>query len=451
MKLAWLMVLCLMGSALNAPPPVAVASDKGTNWPQWRGPESSGISPEKNVPTEWSATKNIEWKTPLPGRGHSSPVIWGNKIFLTTSLEGPVITDAKAPTHFLRGKEFLHPDSVGADRSYTLKVLALDARTGKMLWERTAYEGRVYDHRHKKNTYASPTPATDGRYLYVFFGSEGLYCYDFGGNLVWKASLGPMGTMGMGTGTSPVLYENLVIVQCDQEFEGEGAFTAAVDKKTGKQVWKSERKEAATWATPLLVRTPERTELVASGAYRIVSYDPATGRELWRTEGLMSNAIPSPVANREMVFVSAGYPAKKVIAIRLGGSGDLTATPNIVWKYDKGTAYVPSPILYGEHLYVMTDKGLVTCLDARTGQVKYEGARVPVPATFSASPVAFEGKILLTSEDGDTFVIKAGPVHEVLRSNSLGEPVYASPAIAEGRLFIRGEKHLYCIREKAGR
>ncbi len=451
MKLAWLLMLCLMGSALNVPPPAAGASDKGTNWPQWRGPESSGISPEMNLPTEWSATKNIEWKTPLPGRGHSSPVIWGNKIFLTTSLEGPVITDAKAPTHFLRGKEFLHPDSVGADHSYTLKVLALDARTGKILWERTAYEGTVYDNRHKKNTYASPTPATDGHHLYVFFGSEGLYCYDFRGNLIWKASLGPMGTMGMGTGISPVLYENLVIVQCDQEFEGEGAFTAAVDKKTGKQVWRSERKEAATWATPLLVRAPERTELVASGAYRIVSYDPATGRELWRTEGLMSNAIPSPVANREMVFVSAGYPAKKVIAIRLGGSGDLTATPNIVWKYDKGTAYVPSPILYGEHLYLMTDKGLVTCLDARTGQVKYEGARVPVPATFSASPVAFEGKILMTSEDGDTFVIKAGPVHEVLRTNSLGEPVYASPAIAEGRLFIRGEKHLYCIREKASR
>jgi len=451
MKLARLMVLCLMGSALNVPPPAVGASDKGTNWPQWRGPESSGISPETNLPTEWSATKNIEWKTPLPGRGHSSPVIWENKIFLTTSLEGPVITGAKAPTHFLRGKEFLHPDSVGADHSYTLKVLALDARSGKILWERTAYEGKVYDNRHKKNTYASPTPATDGRHLYVFFGSEGLYCYDFRGNLIWKASLGPMGTMGMGTGISPVLYENLVIVQCDQEFEGEGAFTAAVDKKTGKQVWRSERKEAATWATPLVVRTPERAELVASGAYRIVSYDPATGRELWRTEGLMSNAIPSPVANREMVFVSAGYPAKKVIAIRLGGSGDLTATPNIVWKYDKGTAYVPSPILYGEHLYVMTDKGLVTCLDARTGQVKYEGARVPVPATFSASPVAFEGKILLTSEDGDTFVIKAGPVHEVLRSNSLGEPVYASPAIADGRLFIRGEKHLYCIREKTGR
>ncbi len=430
--------ICLLPCAVSNP----------ANWPQWRGPQGSGVSPEKDLPGEWSAKKNIQWKTPIPGRGHSSPVVWGKRVFLTTSFEGPVAPGARAPKHTVQGKDFLHPDSVGADHSYTLRVLALDAETGKILWEKIAYEGTVYDNRHRKNTYASPTPVTDGRHVYVFFGSEGLYCYDFKGNLVWKASVGPLGTLGMGTGISPVLYENLVILQCDQEYEGEGAFIAAVDKKTGKQVWRAERKEAVTWATPVLVRTPERAELVTSGAYHIVSYDPASGRELWRTEGLMSNAIPSPVAGHNMVFVSTGYPAKRVVAIRLGYSGDLNGPPAIAWRYDKGTAYVPSPILYGDYLYLVTDKGILSCLDAKTGAVKYDNGRVPAPATFSASLWAFDDKVFLTSEDGDTYVVKAGPNHQILGVNPLGEPVYATPAVSGGRIFIRGDKNLYCIRKK---
>jgi outer membrane protein assembly factor BamB len=251
--------------------------------------------------------------------------------------------------------------------------------------------------------------------------------------------------MGLGYGISPVLYENLVILQCDQEDGGPVSFIAAVDKRTGKEVWRTERTHRKTWATPLLVRTERRAELIASGAETIISYDPATGKELWRSEGVKGHAIPSPVAGHGMVIVSAGFPAKRAFAIKLGGSGDLTGTPNVVWNYDKGTAYVPSPILYGDYIYLMTDRGILTCLDAKTGQVKYEGGRVPVPATFTASPVAYEGKVLLTSEDGETFVIKAGPAHEVVRTNSVGEPVYASPAIAGGKLFVRGEKHLFCI------
>lgn len=357
MKLAYLLIVCLLGGAANAHP--AVGAPARSNWPQWRGPGNSGVSPEKDLPTEWSDSKNIDWKTPIPGRGHSSPVVWGKRIFLTTSLEGPVVPGAGAVKHMIQGKEFLHPDSVGADRSYTLRVLCLDSETGRILWERTAYEGTAYDNRHRKNSYASPTAVTDGRHVYVFFGSEGLYCYDFNGKLVWKTSLGGIATMGMGAGTSPVLYENLVILQCDQD-TGEGSFIAAVDKKTGKQVWKVSRKDPTSWATPILIRTTQRTELVASGSETVTSYDPATGKELWRAKGVQSNAIPTPVTNGEMVFVSAGYPAKRVLALRLGGSGDLTDTPGLAWKYDKGTAYVPSPILYGELLYLMTDKGLLT-------------------------------------------------------------------------------------------
>lgn len=419
---------------------------KGSNWPQWRGPEGQGVSEEKGLPLEWSDAKNIKWKTALPGRGHSSPIVWGNRIFLTTAIEGAIVPGKQAVKHMDEGKEFKHPDAVGGDRRHTFKVICLDRDSGKILWERTAYEGTVYDDHHKKGGYASSTPATDGKYVYAFFGSEGLYCYDFKGDQVWKESFGGIATMGMGTATSPLLYENLVILQCDED-SGEKSFIVACDKKTGKQVWRTPRKVQASWATPILVRAGGRTELITSGNELVISYDPATGKEYWRCKGVESNAIPTPLAGHNMVFISAGYPAKRTIAIRLGGSGDISNTPNIAWSYDKGTAYVPSPILYGDYIYLTTDRGILTCLDAKTGKVVYEGGRVPVPATFTASPVAFEGRILLTSEDGDTFVVKAGAKHEVVGTNSLGEPVYASPAISKGKIFIRGEKNLYCIGE----
>ena len=425
------------------------ARAQSSNWPGWRGPAGTGISTEKNLPVEWGASKNIQWKTAIAGRGHSSPIIWGKKIFLTSSIEGPVVTGAKAVQHIRSGQVYVHPDSVGGDHSYTLMVLCLDRDTGKVVWEKTAYQGTVYDDRHRKNTYASSTPVTDGRFVYAFFEAEGLYCYDFDGKLIWKKSLGKIAKMGMGHGMSPVLYEGLIILQCDQEDGGPGSFITALDKRSGKEVWRVERNHRKTWATPLLIKTADRWEMVTSGAETIISYDPATGKELWRCKGVESHAIPSPVVGHNMVFVTAGSHSKRAMAIRLGGAGDLSDTSSVVWKYQKGTAYVPSPILYGDYLYLMTDKGLLTCLDAKTGEVKYEGGRVPVPATFTASPVAYDGKILLTSEDGDTFIIKSGPVHEVLRTNSLGEPVYASPAISQGKIFIRGEKTLYCISARA--
>jgi len=414
------------------------------NWPQWRGPDGSGISTEKNLPSEWSPTKNIKWKTPIEGRSHSSPIVWGNRIFLTTAVEGAEVAGAKAVKHQIDGKDFIHPDSVGANKKHTFKVIALDRDSGKMVWQSTAWEGTPYDDRHRKSSYAASTPATDGKMVYAFFGTEGLYAYDFKGKLVWKAQLGNIGTLGMGAATSPILFDNFVIVQADEE-NATASFIVALDKKTGKEVWKTPRKIQVSWCTPLLVRTATRTELITSGTENVIAYDPATGKELWRHKGLESNAIPSPVANSEMAYLVAGFPTKITYAIRLGQNGDLTGTPNVPWKYEKGTAYVPSPILYGDYLYLTTDRGILTALDAKTGEVKYEGGRIPIPATFTASPVAYEGKILMTSEDGDTFMIKAGPKHEILGTNSVGEAVYASPAIADGRIFIRGEKNLYCI------
>jgi len=272
-----------------------------SNWPQWRGPNGAGVSSEAGLPTQWSPTINIRWKTAIFGRGHSSPIVWNNRIFLTSSIEGHVVPGAEAVRHVSnRGQEYVHPDSVGANHSYTMKLFCLNAGTGKILWEKTVYEGTVYDNRHRKNTYASATPATDGKFVYLSFEAEGLYCYDLNGKLVWKTSLGKIAKGGMGPGTSPVLFENLVILQCDQE-NGEGSFIAAVDKKTGKEVWRVSRNHRRSWATPLLVKTAKRTELIASGAESVIAYDPASGKELWRAPGVVSNPIPSPVASGDLV------------------------------------------------------------------------------------------------------------------------------------------------------
>lgn len=435
--ISFLLTLTLLSSNAGA--------SAGANWPQWRGPDGQGVSTETGLPTEWSDAKNVKWKTAIAGRGHSSPIVWGKKIVLTTALDGEIVPGRKpGVTHKLSdGSEFVHPDAVGADLKHTFKVVCLDRDTGKIIWERVAYEGAVQDSRHKKASFASSTPATDGKYVFAFFGSEGLYAYDFNGKQIWKQNLGTLGTASVGYGVSPLLYGNLVIMQCDES--GMNSFIAAFDKKTGREVWRVPRKVDVTWSTPVLVQTGKRTELVTSAAEAIIAYDPSTGKELWRHKGLESNAVPSPVVSNDLVVLTSGYPTKIALALKAGGSGDVTGTTQLVWSYNKGTAYVPSPILYGDYIYLMTDRGLLTCLDAKTGKMEYEGARVPKPTTFMASPVAYEGKILLTSEEGETFILKAGPKHEVLRSNSLGEPVYASPAIANGNIFIRGERHLFAI------
>jgi outer membrane protein assembly factor BamB len=414
------------------------------NWPQWRGPGGRGIA-QGVYPESWSATDNVAWKTEIPGRGHSSPVVWGDRVFLTTSIAGEQYPGRQAPDHLGFDMEpgYLHPDSVGVDYAHTLRVLALDTASGAIVWEQTVYEGPVYDNRHRKNTYASATVVTDGDMVFASFESEGIYAFDVDGTPRWSASFGGMAKAGLGPGTSPILYGDLLILQGDQEM-GNGSFIAALDRATGDVVWYTQRSNRRSWATPLLVDTGSRTELLASGAEAVIAYDPATGKELWRSEGTISHPIPSIVAGDGLAFATAGSQRKVALALRVGADhGD----DRIAWRYDKGTAYVPSPILYRGLLYLMTDRGIVTCLDPASGEVVYEGGRVPVPATFTASPVAFDGKILLTSEDGDTFVLRAGPQHEILRTNSLGEPVYASPALAGGTIYIRGARHLFAVRQ----
>jgi outer membrane protein assembly factor BamB len=426
-----LAIVVLMASAAPA---------VGENWPQWRGPGGQGISSESNVPTDWQPDRNLAWKVVLPGSGHSSPVVWGDRIFLTAAIEGDVIPGAKAVDHVVDGKPWVHPDSVAADRRHTLKVLALDAQKGTIVWEQTAYEGTVYDARHRRSSYAAPTPVTDGTRVFAYFGPEGLYAFDTSGKLLWK-SIEKFRTLGLGTGTSPVLYDKLVIVQRDEN-EGEKSSIVAYEAASGKEAWRVKRPVQISWGTPVLVNAGGRQELVTPGSEFVIAYDPATGKELWRTKGVESNAIHTPLVGHGLVIVTAGYPAKKVIAIRPGMVPD---DKRVAWEYAKGTGYVLSNILYNEYLYLLTDNGVVTCLDPKTGAIKYEGGRVPVPARFMGSPVAFEGFVAMTSEDGDTYMLKAGPVHEIVRTNSVDEPVYSSLAISNGRIYIRGEKHLFAI------
>ena len=441
--------------------PLLAGSETASNWPQWRGPGGQGISQEKGFPLDWSNTQNVAWKASIPGRGHSSPVIWGDRIFLTTAIRLEKVEGAGAITHYRKGEVYLHPQSEGAEYRHLLKLLCLDRKTGRLIWERTAYQGTPYDHRHRANSYASGTPATDGRYVYALFDAEGLYCYDFQGNLVWKKSLGKIAKAGMGYGMSPLLFQDLLIIQMDKQgfgistdpdnppgqgVFGDDSFITGLDKASGREVWRTARNHRRSWATPLLVRSSERVELVSSGAESVISYNPSTGQEYWRAEGVVSHPIPSPVTGGGLVFLSAGSHKKKAMAIRLGGSGDLTGTPSVVWTYEKGTAYVPSPILYGDYLYLMTDRGVVTCLKAATGEVVYTD-RLPAASTFKSSPVAFEGKILFSSEDGQTTVVEAGPQFKILKSNSLGESIWASPALSGGQIFIRTESNLYRIEE----
>ena len=405
------------------------------NWPQWRGPNSQGISSETALPTEWGPGKNIAWKAELP-HGYSSPIVWGDRIFLTTAVEGDAIP-GQVPESVRINQP--HPESVAGDRKHTLKVLALETKTGKVVWEQTAYEGPVFDARHRRSTFAGPTAVTDGKMVFAYFGPEGLYAYDMTGKLLWHDVV-KFHTLGLGTGTSPVLYENLVIVQRDQDEKMSAV--VAYDKTSGKVAWTAKRPVSISWSTPVLVNTGSRTELVTNNTENVIAYDPATGQELWKTKGVQSNAIHTPLVGNGLVIVTAGFPAKRIIAIRPGAVAE---DQRIAWEYAKGTGYVLSNILYKGYVYLLTDNGIVTCLDAATGKVVYEGGRPPVPSNFMGSPVAYNDMIAMTSEDGTTYLLKAGPKHEIVHTNSIDEPVYTSAALANGRIYIRGQKHLFAI------
>jgi outer membrane protein assembly factor BamB len=444
-------LLLTAGLALTNNSDVALADSDA--WPQWRGPDMAGLAAPEDprLPDRWSATENVAWKTPISGQGWSSPIVWGNQVFITT---------VEAAQQGERPRKGLYLPATGTDRmpdpppgSHRWKVYALDLETGKILWERTAHEGAVNTPRHPKNSYASETPVTDGERLYVLFGNLGFFTYDLKGRLLWSQRIEPqLDQWGWGAGASPVLLDDQLITVFDNDVR---SYIVSLDSKTGKQNWRVERDEGHNWATPFVWRNPLRTEIVTAGQRRVRSYD-RDGKLLWEFSGRLTDvSIPTPVAAHGMVYVSSGYLGnehKPVYAIRPGASGDITvkfgeeSSQFIAWYQPRAGSYNPSPIVYGDYYYTLLDGGFITCHDARTGTEVYGRQRIEPGATFTASPWAYQGKLFLLSEDGNTYVIQAGPEFKVLGKNTLDEMALASPAIAGGRLLIRTASNLYAFK-----
>ena len=416
------------------------------NWPGWRG-DGQGISQEKNLPIKWSEEQGVKWKTPIPGAGHSSPIVWGSRVFVTTA----VANDPNVET--FKGGVYLGGDRQKPDKSqYAYRVICLDADKGNVLWSKAVAGQSPKTRRHTKNTYASETPVTDGKNVFVSFGSTGLFCVDFKGGVIWQKDLGLMRRRaGWGTASSPVLFKNTVIVNCDSDDE---SYIAAFDKVTGAPVWRTERDEGSSWGTPFLFEAAGRTTIVTNATRRMRGYDAAAGKLLWECAGGSMISVPSPVAAQGLVFLSSGhnlFPRRPIIAVRPDASGDITPpkgqsqSDGVAWSNRSGGPYVTSPIAIGKYLYVPLDKGLLTCYEAGTGKTVYEKQKLGQRNTISASPTAGDGRIYIQTEGGECYVIKPGPDFEILAVNKLDETFCASPAISEGRIFLRGRKHLYCI------
>jgi outer membrane protein assembly factor BamB len=423
------------------------------HWPSFRGPSASGVADGQNLPQSWNGEngENIRWKTRIPGLAHSSPVIWGDRLFVTT---------AESELGDATFKPGLYGDGDAAeDRTAThhWKVLALDKLTGEILWERIAHTGKPTDKRHIKATYANSSPATDGRYVAALFGSEGLYLYDLDGNLQWSKDLGRLNVGAYdapdyewGSASSPIFYQDLVIVQCDTQAE---SFVLAADVATGETVWKTDRDEPPSWGTPTVVPWPDGDVLVTNGSNYLRGYDPRTGAEVWRLGGSSDITAPTPVFDdRGLVIVASGRrPEKPIFAILPGASGDITladgetANEFVAWSWVRRGPYMPTPIIYEGQLYVLNNDGVFASYDMASGDEIY---RVRIPhggSGFSASPLASDGRLFLPGEDGDTFVVRAGREFGLIGTNSIPETVMATPAISDGMLFIRGHGHVFAV------
>ncbi len=429
--------------ALFTSGPISFSVPVEDHWPQWRGPFFNGMA-RGSAPTEWSDTKNVKWKVPIAGRGFSTPVIWGDKIFLTTAVPTGKLDSSIAAAASQRRT---NPNGgSGEGQEHKFAVLCIDRKTGKTLWERVAKTAVPHDgYHHAYGSLASNSPVTDGKYLYVSFGSRGVYCYDLDGKLIWEKDLGVKMRMRnqFGEGVAPMLAGKQLIVNFDQEAD---SFIVALDKLTGKELWRKNRDEISTWAVPLLVEHKGRKQLVTAGTNKIRTYDPSNGKLIWECAGLGLNAIPAPVWQDDLVFVMTGHRDPKLMAIRLGKEGDLTGTDAVVWSQTRGTSYTPSPVLHDNKFYALTDTAMLSCFDAATGKPFYHQQRLPQPDNFKASPIGAEGKLYLASESGAVYVIKMGEKFEVLATNMLEDQFFiASPVVAEGELFLRSSTQLFCI------
>ncbi|HWP42638.1 MAG TPA: PQQ-binding-like beta-propeller repeat protein, partial [Blastocatellia bacterium] len=434
----------------RAPARSAPTSSKGS-WPSFRGPQASGIAENQGLPDRWDPKtgENILWRTPIPGLAHSSPVVWGNKVFVTTAVS----SDPKAT--FRPG---LYGDGdASTDRSRHRWVLyALDKRTGKILWERVAHSGVPIDKRHIKSTYANSTPATDGRIVVAWFGSQGVYAYDVDGRFLWKVDLGRLDlgaydipTYEWGPASSPIIWNGLVILQCDTQAD---SFILALDADTGKTVWKTERDEIPSWGTPTVAQTPAGPELVANASNYIRGYDPRTGKELWQLGRSSKITAPTPIFADGMFVVASGRaPERPIYVVRAGARGDITLPEGqtsggpIVWSRTGRGSYMPTPLAYNGILYVLANQGILDAYDLRTGEEIYRQRLPLVGSGYSASPVAADGKIYLSNEDGEILVIRAGREFAHVATNSMGELLMATPALSDGVMYVRTSASLFAI------
>lgn len=426
------------------------------NWPQFRGPGASGIAEGKPVPEKFNAEtgENLLWKTPIPGLAHASPVVWGDRIFVTTA-----VSSIEKP--YFRHGLFGDVDSDTDLSKHTWKVYCLDKKSGKILWEQVATEGIPKTKRHIKSTFNSSSPVTDGRFVVAFFGSEGLFCYDLNGKLKWKVDLGVLDggwfydpDYQWGTASSPIIYKDLVIVQCDVQKD---SFIAAYDLKTGKQVWKTSREEIPSWGTPTVIEGKSRAELVTNATRAVRAYDPLTGKELWQLKGNPEVTATTPIAALDLIVICNSYrPNQPLYAIRQGAAnGDISLKEGqetndfVAWSKQRGGSYMPTPLAYGDLLYVNANQGVLSVFEAKTGTRLYQQRIGEKGGSYSASPVANNGKIFLTSEDGDVFVVKAGPKYELVSTNPVGEVLMATPAISDGVIIVRGQNHVFAFGERA--
>ncbi len=423
---------------------------QGVNWPGFRGHNAGGIAEGYKTPVSWDveSSQNIRWKTEIPGLGHSSPIVWGDRIYVTTAISGMEKPELKVG---LYGS--INP--VEDDTVHEFKVYCLDKRTGRILWEHTSHKGVPKVKRHPKATHANSTPVTDGKHVLVFFGSEGLFCYDMDGNPLWKKDFGVLDsaffmvpTAQWGFASSPVIHEGVVIVQADVMKD---SFLAAFDVETGKEIWRTPRGDVPTWSTPTVYVGAGKTQVIVNGFKHIGSYDFETGKEIWKLGEGGDIPVPTPVVAHDLVFINGAHGRfSPIYAIKLDAEGDISLEPgatsseHVVWSIRRGGAYMQTPLIYGDFLYNLRGNGALECYRARTGERIYR-EKVGDMSSFSASGVAADGKLYFPSEQGDIFVVKAGPEFELLGANVMQDILMATPAISEGTLYIRSHHYLFAV------
>jgi len=426
-----------------------VASSADAHWPHWRGPGVNGIAPHGDPPVEWSEAKNVRWKVEIPGKGHATPVVWGDKIFVLTAEETDKRVERHAGPAEAEPGPRRGPPSVATDRVHRFVALAIDRGTGKMLWQKTLAEELPHERRmHADSTRASNSPVTDGEHVYACFGSRGLYCLDLDGNLKWQKNLGKMSTRRQfGEGSSPTLYGDRIVINWDHEGP---SFITVLNKKTGEEIWNVDRDERTSWSTPAVIEVNGKPQIISSATTRVRGYDLETGKVIWECGGMTGNVIPTPLYADGIVYVVSGFRGNAALAIRLSdANGDITGSDAVVWGYNRNAAYTPSPLVLDGCFYMLRrNDGYLSCLDAATGAEHYTNQKLEGIGTVYASLTGVRGRFYVVGKNGTTKVIQPGPELKVLASNVLEDSFTASPAIVGKELYLRGHKHLYCLERR---